>query len=161
MLNTIDNNSKDAEVDRQADELRAQGVWLLGQVIFVTWLFFGAYYTYIDHKLAASCCGAQCVAYLVVFFSMRSLKQYCIIMNLFLGFSSLGILTIAIFEPASATSIYFAPYATLVASQLFGSRQARYWLVYSMFTMTAFFEIKYGFDNVCLLYTSPSPRDRG
>ena len=148
MLNTIDNNSKDAEVDRQADELRAQGVWLLGQVIFVTWLFFGAYYTYIDHKLAASCCGAQCVAYLVVFFSMRSLKQYCIIMNLFLGFSLLGVLTIAIFDPASATSIYFAPYATLVASQLFGSRQGRYWLVYSMLTMTAFFEIKYGFDNV-------------
>jgi len=154
MSDVLVDNQENEELTRQGEEMRAQGVWLLGHVTFAAWIFFGVFYWCIGREAASSWCGLQCLAYLTILFSMRNSKAYCAIMWLFLGSCLIGITTIAAIEPIVATSIYFAPFAILVASQLFGTRQARYCLVCSMFAMTTHFAVTHGLEslvNDCLI----------
>lgn len=148
MSDVLVDNQENEKLTQQGEEMRAQGVWLLGHVTLASWIFFGAFYWFIGREAASTWCGLQCVAYLFILFSMRNSKAYCAIMGLFLGLSLVGITAIAAIEPVVATSIYFAPFAILVASQLFGTRQARYWLVCSMLTMATHFAISHGFESL-------------
>lgn len=148
MLNIADSNLRMEEIDHQGRELRAQGVWLLGHVTFLAWFCFGVFYWCVGHQIGYWCCMLQCLAYIVIYLLMRSSKRYCVIMNFFLAYSTLGIVAISSLEPVAATSIYFLPYSTLVASQLFGSRHGRYWMAMGMFAMTSFFAIEYGIENL-------------
>ena len=143
----VDNQEKE-EITQQVEEMRAQGVWLLGHVIFAAWFFFGMFYWFIGREAAATCCGLQCLACFGVQAFMRNSKTYCTIMGCFLGFSLVSIVAISSIDPVVATSIYFAPFAILVASQLFGTRQARYWLVCSMLAMASHFAIAHGLESL-------------
>lgn len=148
MPDDTNDHPKHADRDHLGDQLRAESVWLLGHVILAAWFFFSVFYWFIGHQLASSWCTAQALAYLVTFTVMRKSKAYQTTMNLFLGFTMVGVVGISAIEPAASTSIYFAPFATLVASQLFGNRQGRSWMIYSMFAMVTFFGIQYSIQDL-------------
>ena len=148
MSDILVDNSENERLTQQGEEMRAQGVWLLGHVTLASWIFFGVFYWLIGREAAASCCGVQCLAYLGIQLTMRKSKAYCTIMSLILGLSIVGIIAISTIEPAVSTSIYFVPFASLVASQLFGTRQARYWLVCSMLAMATHFAITNGLEGL-------------
>lgn len=124
--------------------LRAQRVWLLLDVMFLTWAFFCVFLWVRGYRPAALICQTQTLSYLVIQVALRKKKQFMTVMNLYLICSGTGIFFVAVSDPRLALTIFFFPVSILVASYLFGIRQAAYWFVANLIHFVIYFCYQYG-----------------
>lgn len=125
--------------------LRAQRTWLLVDVVLLTWAFFYVFLWARGYQAAAVVCQTQTLCYLVIKFAMRKQGQYLSVTNLYLICSGLGIFFVSVSDPRLGLTIFFFPISILVASYLFGIRQAAMWCVLSMLHFLVYFTYRYGF----------------
>ena len=137
-LNALFVDSTDAE------ELRAQRVWRLVIVLWLTWMFFTCFLWYRGYPVAAQVCIADSVLHLVILLACWNLKNYGLIMNLNLIASAFGLFFVSVSDPAMSGTMLFFPVSILVASQLLGVRAAFYWLIVNFVAFIIFFATMYG-----------------
>ena len=127
-----------------AEELRAQRVWRLVIVLWLTWIFFTCFLWYRGYQVAAQVCFLDTVLHLVILLSCWNQKNYRLIMNLNLAASAFGLFCVSISDPAMAGTMLFFPVSILVASQLLGVQAAFSWLVVNAVAFVLFFVTSYG-----------------
>jgi len=120
-----------------AEELRAQRIWLITNVMAVTWAFFAIYLFASGYPLAGKVGFAECLVYLGLVLLFRRSTKYRLLMELWLVACGIGVVMISTSDPAIARTIFYFPISIVVASQLFGVRQALVWLVASVIVMVA------------------------
>lgn len=125
--------------------LRAERVWLLVDVMFMTWAFFCFFLWMRGYQTATAICLTQVMVYAAIQLVFRKKQQFLATMNLYLVCSGLGVFFVAVSHPNLSQTIFFFPVSILVASCLFGIRQATYWLLASVFHFVAYFCYEYGF----------------
>jgi len=125
--------------------LRAERVWLLVDVMFLTWAFFCFFLWMRGYETATAVCLTQVIAYAVIQLLFRKKQQYLATMNLYMICSGLGVFFVAVSHPNLSQTIFFFPVSILVASCLFGIRQATHWLFATVFHFVAYFCYEYGF----------------
>lgn len=123
----------------RAATLRAQSIWLMSYVAFFAWIFFFALYWLLDLERAGSISAWECISHAFVILAFARSKNYLLIMNLLMGFNTIGIFAISCTSSSYYGVIHFTPILILVASQLFGKRQAFYWLLVCLTSMTTFY----------------------
>ena len=127
------------------EHIRAQKVWLLVDVMFLTWGFFYLYLWLRGYSAAASICQIQALCYVVIRTLMRKKQRFLTVMNSYLVCSALGVFFVATSSPKLGMTIFFFPVSILVASYLSGLRQASYWFGASLLHFLAYFCYEYGF----------------
>lgn len=127
------------DLDEKGDILRARAVWLLGYVAFFSWFFFYILYWTFSIEPNGTICAGECIAFAIVAFGFRNSKNYLLIMTTLMICSLLGFFAIACGNATYEGVIYYTPILILVASQLFGKRQALTWMLISLATMSLFF----------------------
>ncbi len=127
-----------------AEELRAQRVWRLVIVLWLTWIFFTCFLWYRGFQMATRVCFADSLLHLVILWTYRNHKNYALIMNLNLVASAFGLFFVSVSDPAMARTMLFFPVSILVASQLLGVRAAFGWLIVNFVAFVAFFFTMYG-----------------
>ena len=130
----------------EEDHLRAKRVWLLVDVIFLTWAFFCVYLWLRGYQAAATICQIQVLSYFCIQFLFRKKQKFLATMNLYLLCSGAGLFFVSVSHPDLATTRFFFTISILVASCLFGIRQATYWFVASLLYFSAYFIFLYGFQ---------------
>lgn len=93
---------------------------------------------------AGAICSAECLVHLFIAAILRKSTNYSLIMNLLLACCMIGFLAVACSSPVHRGTIHYTPISILVASQLFGKRQAFYWLIASLVSMTLFYVVVHG-----------------
>lgn len=127
-----------------AEELRAQRVWRLVIVLWLTWIFFTCFLWYRGYLLAAKVCAADSVIHFAILLVFWKRKDYRLIMNLNLAASGFGLFFVSVSDPALAGTMSFLPVSILVASQLLGVRAAFFWFIVNLFAFGIFFVRMYG-----------------
>lgn len=142
--NTSSSSVSDKLLCGDETELRAKRVWLLINVMALTWAFFSIFLFLRGYTQASCFCVIQLslTGLLRVYF--RKTSDYCRLMNAFLLTSGTGILLVATSDPALGLTVFFYPISILVASQLFGVRQATYWFVASLVNFLIYYLAVYG-----------------
>lgn len=112
-----------------AVELRAQRVWRLVIVLWLTWLFFTGFLWCRGYEAAAWVCFLDSLLHLAILLVSRRSRNYRLIMNVNLAASAVGLFSVSISDPAMASTMLFFPVSILVASQLLGVRDAFGWLI--------------------------------
>ncbi len=133
------------------DEVRAQRVWHLVNVAWMTWFFFTGYCWLRGYSQAAFICFLETLAISVIIRANRSRSNYRRIMNLSLGACATGLLFVSTSHPDLHLTMLFYPVSILIASQLLGVRAAFQWLVVSLVSTVLFFLITYGLHDLILL----------
>ena len=141
--NTISANSLLVD-SNSALELRAQRVWRLIIVLWMTWVFFAGFLWYRGYDDASWVCVADALLHLVILLACRKLKNYRRIMNMSLCASAIGLFFVSVSHPAMAGTMLFFPVSILVASQLLGVRAALSWLIVNLCAFVLFFVHQYG-----------------
>ena len=132
------------EID--ANVLRARRVWLLIDVMFLTWAFFGCFYLLRGYPAGFRICLSQALCYVVLQITMRKTSHYLTVMNAYLIVSGLGIFLISISHPNLGNAIFFFPVSIIVASYLSGLKYATIWFGMTVLHFLAFFICVYGFE---------------
>ena len=128
-----------------AQSLRAARVWLLIDVMFLTWAFFGCFYLWRGYPAGFRICLSQVFCYVVLHGTMRKTSHYLTVMNAYLIVSGLGIFLISVSHPNLGNSIFFFPVSIIVASYLSGMKQATLWFGLTVLHFLAYFICLYGF----------------
>ena len=128
----------------EEEELRAQRIWLLVDVVFFVWSFFCVFAWMRGLEAAFTICKTQTLCYIVSQCLLRKKKKFLLAMNLFLICCGLGIFFVALAEPRLKLTIFFFPISILISSYLYGIKQAKYWFVASLVHFIAFFGYQYG-----------------
>lgn len=129
------------------DELRARRVWLLVDVVFVTWAFFGIAFRLRGYVDASNACLFQIIAYLIISKVFRKSKHYCHVMNLSLGITGFGLFWVSSADPMLSHTMFFFPISILIAAQLFGIGQSAVWLIFSLMFFSSYFVVNYGIES--------------
>ena len=116
-----------------AEELRAQRVWQLVYVLWLTWVFFTFFFWYRAYNSASLICAVDAIAHLIIMSLCWRSKAYRFIANINLAASGLGLFFVSISEPSIGLTMLFFPVSILVSSQLLGIRDAFFWLVVNLF----------------------------
>jgi len=147
MINSPRQNSEPSTVfvdSSSAEELRAQRVWRLVIVLWLTWVFFTCFLWYRGYQIAAQACFAVSTIHLVILMSCWNHQNYRLIMNLNLAASAFGLFSVSVSNPALAGTMLFFPVSILVASQLLGVRSAFSWLIVNCVAFVLFFVASFG-----------------
>ena len=115
------------------EEVRAQRVWHLVNVAWITWCFFTAYCWLRGYSVAALVCLLEVLAISVIIRTHKNQPNYRRIMNLSLGACATGLLFVSTSHPDLHQTMLFYPVSILIASQLLGVRAA-----FSMFRAHVF-----------------------
>lgn len=126
------------------EQLRAQRVWRIVIVLWLTWIFFTGFLWYRGYQTAARVCLADSLLHLLILIAYRNYKNYALIMNLNLVASAFGLFFVSVSHPAMARTMMFFPVSILVASQLLGVRAAFAWTIVSVGAFVLFFLTMYG-----------------
>lgn len=127
-----------------AEELRAQRVWRLVIVLWLTWLFFTGFLWFRGYEAAARVCFIDSFLHLVILLVSRRSRNYRLIMNVNLAASAVGLFSMSITDSAMASTMLFFPVSILVASQLLGVRDAFYWLIVNAVAFVSYMVCVYG-----------------
>ncbi len=130
----------------KVEELRAQRVWRLVIVLWLTWLFFTGFLWSRGYDTAARVCFIDSVMHLVIMLACRHSRNYRLIMNLNLAASAVGLFAVSVSDPALASTMLFFPVSILVASQLLGVRDAFYWMLVNAVAFIAYGLKLYGLE---------------
>jgi len=127
-----------------AVSLRGARVWVLVDVMFLTWAFFGFFFWFRGYQIAFQACAVQAVCYIVLQATMRRKKKYLAVMNFYLMLSGIGIFSISISHPNLEYSKFFFIVSIIVASYLSGMKQATIWFGMNVLHFLAYFIVQYG-----------------
>ncbi|TWT92475.1 Cyclic di-GMP phosphodiesterase Gmr [Botrimarina colliarenosi] len=128
-----------------AGELRAQRVWRLVVVLWMTWLFFTCYLWSRSYETAAWVCFLDSALHLLILVGSWRSRNYQLIMNLNLAASAVGLFLVSISDPAMGSTMLFFPVSILVASQLLGVRDAFSWLIVNIVAFVSYMVVVHGF----------------
>ena len=144
-MSLVENNFVSVPIpSSEGKAIRAQRVWHLLDVMFLTWVCFCFYFTLRGYEVAAAIAQTQTLCYLVVQILFRKKQQFATVMNLYMACSGLCIFFVSVSHPNLALSAFFFETSILVASYLFGIRQAALWLLLTLVHFLAFFVYQYG-----------------
>ena len=124
---------------------RGARVWVLIDVMFLTWAFFGCFYLVRGYPAGFRICLSQALCYVVLQLSVRKTSRYLAVMNVYLLVSGLGIFLISISHPNLGNAIFFFPVSIVVASYLSGMRYATFWFGITVVHFLAYFICLHGF----------------
>ena len=127
-------------------ELRGARVWVLIDVMFLTWAFFGCFYLVRGFPAGFRICLSQALCYVVLQVTMRKTTHYLTVMNVYLIVSGLGIFFISISHPNLGNSIFFFPVSIIVAAYLSGMRYATIWFAMTVIHFLTYFIYVHGFQ---------------
>ena len=127
-----------------SEDIRAERVWLLLNVMFATWAFFCAYFIHMEYWAPAKVCAGQFFVFVVIRFLLHRKKDFLLVMHSYLLCSGTGIFFVSISHPSLWLTIFFFPVSILVASNLFGMRQAWIWFAITCGHFVLSFFYRYG-----------------
>ncbi len=136
--------SKSTSIPIVGEDVRAKRVWLLLNVMFLSWAFFLAYFCYRGYPTAARVCTVQFLVFAVIHLLLRRKQAFLLVMNLYLICSGIGIFSVAVSHPNLVWTVFFFPVSILVASNLFGIKHAAIWFLISVAHFFAFFTCSIG-----------------
>lgn len=118
-------------------------------VMCLTWAFFFAYF-YVRgcHVAASRICVGQFIVFITLNVLMRKSQDFLALMTIYLCCSGVGIFSVAMSDPKLASTIYFFPVSILVASNLFGIKQAAIWFAVSLLHTLVYFYFRFGFTEM-------------
>ena len=119
-------------------------MWVLIDVMFLTWAFFGLFFLFRGYQIAFQVCAVQAVCYILLQATMRRKKKYLAMMNLYLVLSGIGIFSISISHPNLEYTKFFFIVSIIVASYLSGMKQATIWFGMNVLHFLAYFIVKHG-----------------
>ena len=128
------------------ENIRARRVWLLVDILFLTWGFFYLFLWLRGHQTAATVCQFEALCYVVIHVLLRKSQKFITVMNLYLICGALGVFLVSVSDPKLAYATFFLPVSILVASCVQGLRQASFWFVASLLHSVAYFVYVYGFQ---------------
>jgi len=131
----------------EPENIRARRVWLLVDIMFLTWGFFYLFLWFRGHQTAATVCQFEALCYIVIHVLLRKSQKFITVMNLYLISSALGVFLVSVSDPKLAYAIFFFPVSILVASCVQGLRQASFWFVASLLHSVAYFIYVFGFQD--------------
>ena len=146
------------------EELRAQRIWQLAQVIWITWAFFAVFLRLRDYSQASAICFVECIVVaLTIYGSKGSGIENCRrVMNLCLASSAICLLLISLSHPSLQQTMLFFTVSVLVASQLLGVRASFQWLLVTLVANTVFYlstcgvaELVARLDELAMIYGVP------
>lgn len=127
-----------------AQSLRGARVWILMDVMFLTWAFYGCFYWFRGYPGGFRICLSQVFGYVVLQLTMRKTSNYLVVMNVYLALSGVGLFLISMSHPDLDNSIFFFPVSIIVASYLSGVKQATIWFGLTVMHFLAFYCCQYG-----------------
>ena len=131
----------------EARDPRGARVWVLINVMFLTWAFFGCFYLVRGYPAGFRICLSQALCYVVLQLTMRKTSHYLTVMNVYLTVSGLGIFLISISHPNLWNSIFFFPVSIIVASYISGMKYAKIWFGITTLHFITYFICLYGFED--------------
>ena len=136
----------------QEEELRAQRIWLLVDVVLFVWSFFCAFLWFRGYLAGFVICKTQVLCYLVSQCLFRKKRKFLTVMNLFLVCCGLGIFFVSISDPKLKQTIFFFPISILIASYLYGIKHAKLWFAASLMFFAVFYCYLYGLEETIVTH---------
>ena len=131
-----------------AEKLRAQRVWRLVVVLWLTWNFFIGFVWFRGYVRATQICIIPSIVHLIILIGCRKNTNYDFVTHINLVTSGIGLFTVSVCDARLAVTMWFFPGSILVASQLLGVRGAFLWLLVSLVTFPTFFLVVCSGDTV-------------
>jgi len=140
---------------KRGENIRARRVWLLIDIMFLTWGFFYVFLWLRGYQAAAAICQFEALCYVVIQVLFRKKQRYVAVMNFYMVCSGLGVFFLSASHPKLEYAIFFFPVSILVSSYVQGLRQASYWFVASLLHSIAYFGYVYGFQETLTHHCDP------
>jgi len=137
----LSNDALDLIQAGDADELRAQCIWLIASVTCATWGFFCIFLSALGYDLGGLICFQQSLVYICSYFLFRKSKNYSLIINFILICGAVGLWGVSLAGKGLGPTIYFLPISIIMCSQLFGIKMAFRWTAISVLTMMSYFAV--------------------